>query len=145
MSKKIDIVGQKFNHLTVLEDIGGGKVICQCDCKDKIILECYKKNVKSGRHTSCGCASRKKNTGSYVGQQFGNWIILAELGGGKVFCECQCKDKTTRELYKKAVLDGQTKSCGCMAHYLTGKAHFQDITGETFGELKVLERDYERS
>jgi hypothetical protein len=32
-----------------------------------------------------------------------------------------------------------------MAHYLTGKAHFQDITGETFGELKVLERDYEKA
>jgi hypothetical protein len=30
-----------------------------------------------------------------------------------------------------------------MANYLTGKAHFQDITGEIFGELEVLERDYE--
>lgn len=146
MSKKIDIVGQKFNHLTVLEDIGGGKVICQCDCKDKTILECYKKNVKSGRHTSCGCASRKKNVGSYVGQQFGNWIILAELGGGKVFCECQCKSKTTRELYKKAVINGQTKSCGCMravncndTKQQTGSlvSKYKDAT---FGEWTVINR-----
>lgn len=58
-------------------------------------------------------------------------------------CKCHCGNMfvaTTTDINRQ-----KTKSCGCMAHYLTGKAHFQDITGETFGELKVLERDYERS
>lgn len=65
--------------------------------------------------------------------------------GRNVFwnCKCHCGNlfvATTTDINRQ-----KTKSCGCMAHYLTGKAHFQDITGETFGELKVLERDYERA
>ena len=49
-----------------------------------------------------------------TGQQFGNWIVLKELGHGKVLCQCQCQDKTVKELYKKSVLEGRTKSCGCI-------------------------------
>lgn len=65
--------------------------------------------------------------------------------GRNVFwnCKCHCGNlfvATTTDINRQ-----KTKSCGCMAHYLTGKAHFQDITGETFGELKVLERDYEKA
>lgn len=65
--------------------------------------------------------------------------------GRNVFwnCKCHCGNlfvATTTDINRQ-----KTKSCGCMAHYLTGKAHFQDITGETFGELQVLERDYEKA
>ena len=146
MTRKIDIVNMKFNHLTVLEDLGGGKVLCQCDCENKTILECYKKNVKEGRQKSCGCASRKKNIGSIVGQQFGNWVVLQELGYGKVLCECQCKDKTTKELYKKAVIGGQTKSCGCLRTKNCNETKQQTgslITkykDQQFGEWTVLNR-----
>lgn len=146
MSKKIDIVNMKFNHLTVLEDIGGGKVICQCDCENKTVVECYKKNVKDGRQKSCGCASRKKNRGLIVGKQFGNWRVLAELGGGKVFCECQCKDKTTRVLYKKAIINGKTKSCGCLRAQNCNATKQQTGSLETkykdtqFGEWTVIRR-----
>lgn len=136
----------KFNHLTVLEDLGGSKVLCQCDCENKTILECYKSSVKSGRHTSCGCTSRKKRVGNYEGQQFGNWIILKELGGGKVLCQCQCENKTERVLYKKAVLGGQTKSCGCLrakncndTKKETGSLDSKYV-GQHFGEWEVLER-----
>ena len=146
MSKKIDIINQKFNHLTVLEDLGGGKVLCQCDCENKTVLECYKKNVKSGRQKSCGCASRKKGVEYIVGQQFGNWVVLQELGYGKVLCECQCKDKTVRELYKKAVVNGQTKSCGCMratncndTKQQTG-SNITKYKDQTFGEWTVIDR-----
>ena len=63
--------------------------------------------------------------------------------GRNVFwnCECHCGTPfiaTTTDINRQKV-----KSCGCMKSKLTGQAHFQDITGEIFGELKVLERDYE--
>lgn len=136
MTQKIDIVGLKFNHLTVIQDIGGGKVICQCDCENKTIIECYKKNVKSGRQTSCGCASRKKRVGSIEGQQFGNWIVLKELGHGKVLCQCQCENKTEKELYKKAILDGSTKSCGCLR--TNNCKNTKEINGTCAGNTKYL-------
>lgn len=55
-------------------------------------------------------------------------------------CKCHCGKifvATTSEINKQKI-----KSCGCMSSYLTGKAHFQDLVGEIFGELEVLERDY---
>ena len=142
MGKFIDLTGQKFNHFTVLLELGNGKVLCQCDCGNRKI--CYKKNVKDGRDKSCGCQSKRRNIGSIVGQQFGNWIVLEELGYGKVVCQCQCENKTVRELYKKAVINGQTKSCGCMraqncneTKQQTGSLESKYV-GQQFGEWTVL-------
>lgn len=62
--------------------------------------------------------------------------------GRNVFWNCKCKcgnifiDTTTN------IKKGFRKSCGCMASTLSGQAHLQDITGEMFGELYVIERDY---
>lgn len=65
--------------------------------------------------------------------------------GRNVFwnCKCHCGNSfvsTTTDITKQ-----KRKSCGCMKSQLTGQAHFQDIAGETFGELYVIERDYEYS
>lgn len=54
-------------------------------------------------------------------------------------CLCHCGKPfvaTTTDINKQ-----KQKSCGCMKSKLTSKAHLQDITGETFGELTVLHRD----
>ena len=48
-----------------------------------------------------------------TGKKFNNWTVIKELGNGKVICQCDCDDKTIKELYKKAVKNGSTKSCGC--------------------------------
>lgn len=56
-----DIIGKKFNHWTVLafaENKGRDiKVECVCDCGTKRVVS--KKNIVSGRSSSCGC-SRKQ-------------------------------------------------------------------------------------
>lgn len=61
--------------------------------------------------------------------------------GRNVFwnCKCHCGNSfiaTTTDINKQKI-----KSCGCMRTKLIGQAHFQDISGETFGELYVIERD----
>lgn len=38
---------------------------------------------------------------------------------------------------------GIIKSCGCMKSELLSKAHLQDLTGKTFGELYVIRRNKE--
>lgn len=68
-----------------------------------------------------------------TGQQFGNWIVLKELGHGKVLCQCQCQDKTVKELYKKSVLEGRTKSCGCI------RKEQQIKIGDTYEEWTVIQ------
>ena len=66
-----------------------------------------------------------------------------KANGKNVFwnCQCQCGKMfvaTTTDINKN-----KAKSCGCMKSTLLSKALLQDITGEVFGELLVLERDFE--
>ena len=66
-----------------------------------------------------------------------------KANGKNVFwnCQCQCGKifvATTTDINKNKV-----KSCGCMKSALLSQAFLQDIVGETFGELLVLERDFE--
>ena len=61
--------------------------------------------------------------------------------GRNVFwnCRCHCGKEfvaTTSDINKQKI-----KSCGCMKSYLSSKAHLQDITGQSFGDLTVIERD----
>lgn len=63
MPKRMNLVGQKFNMLTVLEfyDIQNGmsRWLCQCDCGK--ILPVYGRNLKSGNTISCGCYHKAHN------------------------------------------------------------------------------------
>ena len=82
-----------------------------------------------------------------TGKQYEYYTVIdrnearTKQNGKNVFwnCKCHCGNifvATTTDINRQ-----KTKSCGCMAHILTGKAHLQDITGQTFGELYVIERD----
>ena len=64
--RKIDLTGQKFNHLTVLGvDDGehshpGQYWRCQCDCGKIIVVR--GDGLKSGHAKSCGCVNPRKTT-----------------------------------------------------------------------------------
>lgn len=59
MISPIDLIGQKFGRLTVLEKSQTKrKWICRCDCGN--ILEAYGYDIKSGHTKSCGCYRREK-------------------------------------------------------------------------------------
>jgi len=137
MGKIKDLTGQKFGHLTIIKELGGGKVLCQCDCENHTIKEEFKSNVVRGTIKSCGCCFRaSKNTAikeDLTGKKFHHWTVLEELGKSKILCQCDCKNKTQKILYKKAVKNGKTKSCGCAAK------EYMDLTGKQFGEWTVLE------
>ena len=65
MSKRIDLTGQRFGKLTVLQREGSknGHVTwkCQCDCGNIIVVRsCH---LASGKQSTCGC---KKKIGLHV-------------------------------------------------------------------------------
>lgn len=115
-------LGKKFNEWTPIEKINSQRYLCRCSCGIEKIQ--YIKNVASGSSKSCGHERRR----NIVNQKFGAWTVLKELGEGKVLCKCACG--TERELYKKVVISGQTKSCGC--YNTSGKL---DILDQRFGSL----------
>lgn len=123
-SKRKDLVGQHFGDWEVIKMLPNRKCLCKCVCGFE--KEQYHSNLTNSK-TEYKC----RHVGE-VGKQFGNWVVLKELGGGKVLCQCQCDNKTIKELYKKAVISGETKSCGCLRN------EYKDIVGKQFGEWTVL-------
>lgn len=99
-------IGDKFNRLTIIEDLGfylkeGTKdkahyVKCKCDCGNEIIVQEY--NLKSGHTKSCGECARKLNNYYIVGNvtyvQYNNsydcFIIdtedLDKIKNYRIFC-----------------------------------------------------------
>ena len=61
-AKRLDLIGQKFNKLTVLEFAGMGtrkassSWKCLCDCGNIIITKGYR--LKNGNCMSCGCLNK---------------------------------------------------------------------------------------
>lgn len=140
--KNLDIVGKKFNMLTVLKELDNGKILCRCDCGT--VKEINKNNVIQGTTKSCGCQRRKAHK-DYTGQKFNMLTIIEELGGGKVRCRCDCG--TVKEMNKYNVVSGQIFSCGCIKREAVRAGRIKekfkaytriDITGKKFNKLTVI-------
>ena len=125
MPKLVDISGNKYGWLTVIEDSGerrGSKVLwhCVCDCGN----ECNATKDMLIRNTevpSCGCQSKKKKM--YVGYRIGKLTVTKCIGsnGQKVIWECICDcgnkvERSTSELNAGSIL-----SCGCLKHEIGEK------------------------
>lgn len=65
-----------------------------------------------------------------------------ERVGKNVWWDCKCKCGKIFTATTTAINKGTRKSCGCMKSSLLSQAHLQDLIGQEFGNLKVLERDY---
>ena len=70
-----DIIGKKFNHLTVLEKTdkrAGGKILykCQCDCVNNTITYVTRTDLQSGHIKSCGCIKQKYQAGDIINDGF---------------------------------------------------------------------------
>lgn len=64
MGKRVDLIGKKFNRLTVVERVGvnvGGSVLwlCKCDCGRTFIDT--SSHITSGHTKSCGCFRRERS------------------------------------------------------------------------------------
>jgi len=58
--KRLQIIGQKFNHLTVLMETPSTNSVrkykCQCDCGNT--TEVFQSHLTTGQTVSCGCYGR---------------------------------------------------------------------------------------
>ena len=63
MSKKLDITGQTFGRLKVIEYAGQDKNkktkwLCKCECGNFVV--CLSNNLRKGNTKSCGCLQKEK-------------------------------------------------------------------------------------
>lgn len=126
MGKFIDLTGQRFGRLIVIEKAENSKTkygtvikwLCKCDCGNTRIVPTGE--LKKGRCKHCGCLKVKDLTG----KRFNRLIVIQRVKNNKHNsamweCQCDCGGKT---ITSSAHLNsGHTKSCGCLSKELVVK------------------------
>lgn len=134
MPKKLDLTGQRFGRLVVIEPAPNkGRRTqwkCMCDCGNEYIA--LTDSLRSGRLQSCGCLHSEKvsqrnyeNADNLIGQRFGKLVVIerAESRRGRACWKCQCDCGNIKEVCSMELKRGETLSCGCIR--------------SSFGETKI--------
>jgi hypothetical protein len=134
MGQLMDLTGQKFGRLTVIERFGHDKQRnvtwrCKCECGNEKIVSTS--TLNSGSTKSCGCIKSE----NLIGKRFGKLTVIGRAENDKHkhigwICKCECGNE--KIVSTSSLNSGSTKSCGCIKN--------KDLTGKRFGRLTVLER-----
>ena len=136
MSNFIDLTGQQFGKLTVIERVkkqGDKRTYwkCLCECGKETVV--WAGNLRRNHVTSCGCArakngrntiqkaykaSAEKRTIDLLGQKFGHLTVIKRDGSdargeAKWLCECDCENHSIISVLGSNLRRGHTQSCGC--------------------------------
>lgn len=147
MGKFVDLTGQRFGRLTVIEraeNMGHGTAwLCRCDCGN--IKEIRSNSLRRGATSSCGCALCGEHPDKIVdlsGQRFGRLTVIKQAGrkNGKIawLCKCDCNKQIVA--VGNSLKSGNVKSCGCYSTEVKHRKKFIDFVGKKFGRLTVIER-----
>ena len=112
-----NIIGKKYNHLTVLEKSEkriGGKIgyKCQCDCEKKTILYVSKTDLENNHTTSCGCARRKYKIDDIISNKQIIGYIGSKNNNGHYYYKVKCL-LCGREYEALGQTLEKTVGCGC--------------------------------
>lgn len=112
-----NIIGKKYNHLTVLEKSKkriGGKIgyKCQCDCEKKTILYVSKTDLENNHTTSCGCARRKYKIDDIISNKQIIGYIGSKNNNGHYYYKVKCL-LCGREYEALGQTLEKTVGCGC--------------------------------
>ena len=128
MSKAIDLTGQRFGRLTVIERSesknGIAAWLCKCDCGNTKIVRGV--DLTRGMTKSCGCFRHDFRTPDFTGRKFGKLTVLRKItsngGHGALWeCQCDCGEKTIAR--HDDLKTGHKKSCGCYGK--SGESHIR--------------------
>lgn len=118
-ARKINISGQRFGMLTVIEEFGRyekNRAIlwnCLCDCGNYRIALQY--DLTHGKATNCGCQT---NQIDITGKKFGKLIAIKKdetKKGHGVFYICECDCGNIVSIQRTNLLNGISHSCGCLS------------------------------
>lgn len=119
MAKLIDLTGQRFGKLTVIERAENGKNgeakwLCKCDCGNTSIV--FSLNLTRLHTTSCGCAHNNVRL-DLTGKRFGKLtaVKITSIRKHRVpVWECLCDCGNTVYVTANHLSMGNQKSCGCI-------------------------------
>lgn len=149
MPRFVDLTGQKFGKLTVIEraENKGKRVAWKCLCECGKCATVIGEHLKNGHTSSCGClmSATRKNRIDLTGQKFGKLTVLKQdkpyiTSGGawKTFWICQCECGNVTSVASQALRKNKTLSCGCYKGEKIKEVNFKDITGNKYGRLTAI-------
>ena len=116
---KLNLVGQKFGKLTVIEPVLPFYQKCICECGKIIVVETS--NLTSGNTKSCGCYQKQRASEtsfkSLIGQRFGKLVVTERVANnrfGHVCYKCKCDCGGGSIVDSTNLKNGNTNSCGCI-------------------------------
>lgn len=139
MGTVIDLTGQRFGRLTVIERAeskitpnGSRKAMwkCRCDCGNIVTVKGA--SLKTGNTKSCGCLNLEKiserSLADLTGQKFGRLTVLersenSKTGKAKWLCKCDCGNEVS--VMSTSLISGRTKSCGCFHRETSAKNNYR--------------------
>lgn len=135
LDRVIDLTGQKFGELTVIQYAGGQYWKCKCSCGQVCVK--HRNHLLDGRAHSCG-HDNANNFRDVTGQTFGNLKALRYLGNKRWVCQCKCGNII--ELQQNYLIYGIVQSCG-KCEYVYG--NYYD-TQETYDILAEIYKSFNR-
>lgn len=167
MPRKIDLTGKIFGEWTVIREATkeekeykpGAYWICKCSCGTQRVIN--GQTLRNGDSKSCGCKLSEhlsksltdKNCIDITGKRFGYLTVIGrnkqqeEKHKNNTYwdCICDCGNKIT--VVRSSLIQGQTKSCGCLRSKIASKniieaakKNYIDEIGNRYGKLTVIEK-----
>lgn len=139
MGKLIDLLGQSFGELTVIERAENtidnkARWKCKCSCgKERIVKS---DDLRKGKITSCGCKNLSRSK-DLKGQKFDRLTVIEFAGldnNKKALWKCQCDCGNEKIVRGNDLTSHKIHSCGC---YKTEK-NMNNLVGKKFGKLTVI-------
>ena len=134
-----NLTGQVFGRLRAIAPTDKrfqGCIVWRCECACGKDVEVLSRDLTLSRVRSCGCLLIKDLTG----QVFGRLRAIApkeKRRNKNVVWQCECECGQEVEVRSSNLINGNTKSCGCLL--------VKDIAGETFGKLSAIAPTDKRS
>lgn len=142
-----NLLGQRFGKLEVIEFDGykNGKYHrsaywkCKCECGN--IKSIQASQLLQGIVKTCGCSKHLcKEKDDIVGMKFNRLTAIKRINdtrkGVRYLFLCDCGKQ--KVILKNAVVNGRTKSCGCISNEKVKERCFKDLSGQVFGRLTVI-------
>lgn len=138
-----DLIGKKFNRLTVLERDENDshdhvQWVCECDCGNVVTVR--GDHLINNHTSSCGCLNKDIRFKDLTGKRFGRLTAIVSTSksrSGHYYWECVCDCGNHIIVGGKQLRRGYTRSCGCFQREIA-----RDV-GARAGEH--LQSNYERN
>lgn len=149
-----DLTGKVFGYYTVLHEApsriqpnGNHVTMWTCRCICGKIKDVASNHLKSRPNISCGCMKRT-TLEDLTGKIYNSLLVESRAESTqrtksnpkkmRTMWNCRCLICGKKKVLAASTLkSGVQKSCGCLEGLLKSKAHLNDLTGKTVGDLLI--------